>query len=151
MAKHTQADVARAISLFFAVRGVMRTKLAKGKTFDPTTWLRVETMRFIADHDDSRMKDVAEHLSITAPSATSLVGGLVRSGIVTSTAAAKDRRATRLALTKKGETELKTALARGTRALSGLFETLSPRELAAFAATLEHIKNSDVRYAKPGK
>ncbi len=144
-ATHSSHDVARAISLFFAVRGIMRTKLAKGKVCDPSTWLRIETMKFIADHDTPKMKDVADYLSITAPSATSLVGALVKAGFVTNAADRHDRRTARLLLTKKGKAELKAALARGTRLLGGLFAALSSAELAAFARTLERIKMESSR------
>lgn len=137
---HDSGDVAHAISLFFAVRGVMRTKLAKGKKLDPSTWLRVETMKFIAEHDAPKMKDVADHLSITAPSATSLVGGLVKSGLVTSDTGLRDRRTSRLVLTKEGKAELKKAIARGTRILGDLFAVLSETELAAFVRALERIR-----------
>ena len=34
-----QEDVAHAVSLFFAVRRLIRTELAKGKKVDPSTWV----------------------------------------------------------------------------------------------------------------
>ena len=139
---HASRDIARAISLFFAVRGIMRTRLAQGKRLDPSTWLRIETMKFILDHDAPKIKDVADYLSITAPSATSLVGGLVKSGFVAYAADTSDRRTSRLALTSAGKAELKSAIARGTKHLRGLFAALSDKELAAFSAALERIKGS---------
>jgi DNA-binding MarR family transcriptional regulator len=138
--KHTSHDVAKAVSLFFAVRGVIRTKLAKGRRLDPTTWLRIETMKFIADHDKPKMKDIAEYLSITAPSATSLVGGLVKSGFVAHAADSRDKRTSRLTLTLKGSAELKRALVRGGKILGTVFETLSKKELIAFTHALEQIQ-----------
>lgn len=140
---HASSDIARAISLFFAVRGRMRTRLAQGRKLDPSTWLRIETMKFIADHDEPKMKDVADYLSITAPSATSLVGTLVKSGFVTSSAGRSDRRTSRLVLTAKGKTELKSAMTRGTKHLASLFAVLSDAELAAFSASLERIKGTE--------
>jgi len=118
----------------------MRTTLAKGKKVDPSTWLRIETMKFIADHNEPMMKDIADHLSITAPSATSLVNGLVQSKLVTSSTGRHDRRTARLVLTKKGEIELKKAISRGIKQLQELFVVLSGAELAAFTRALERIK-----------
>ncbi len=141
---HASSDIARAISLFFAVRGIMRTKLAQGKKLDPSTWLRIETMKFIADHDEPKMKDVADYLSITAPSATTLVGGLVKSGFVAYAADTSDRRTSRLTLTAAGKVELKGAIARGTKHLRSLFAVLSDKELAAFSAALARIKGSSL-------
>ena len=134
-------DIARAISLFFAVRGRMRTKLAGGTKLDPSSWLRIETMKFIADHTDSKMKDVAEYLSITAPSATSLIRGLVKSGLVAHCTDDRDHRVLRLALTAKGRAELASAIVRGRRRLRGLFAVLSDEELQAFIGALEKIRS----------
>lgn len=139
---HAARDIAQAISLFFAVRGIMRTKFAQGKKLDPSTWLRIETMKFIMDHDAPKMKDVADYLSITAPSATSLVGGLVKSGFVAYAADTSDRRTSRLVLTAKGKAELKSAMTRGTKHLRSLFAVLSDKELAAFSAALACIKGT---------
>ncbi len=120
----------------------MRTTLAKGKKFDPSTWLQIETMKFISDHDKPKMKDLADHLSITAPSATSLVNGLVKSGFVSCATDWRDRRTSRLVLTRKGKAELTSTITRGIKLLGGLFFVLSEAELAAFTRALERIKES---------
>ncbi len=128
------------MSLFFGVRRLIRTELAKGKRVDPSTWVQMETMKFIADHDKPKMKDVADYLSITAPSATSLIRGLVESGLVTHATDTRDKRTARLALTVRGKAELTAATTRNMRVLGGLFSTLSKAELAAFTASLERVK-----------
>ena len=142
--RHNSQEVARVTSLFFAVRRIMRTTLAKDKKLDPSTWLRIETMKFIGEHDESKMKDIADYLSITAPSATSLMSGLVRSGFVMGRTDQHDRRASRLILTAKGKAELKKAIAHGLRVLSPLFSVLSKAELAALTKALERIKRESV-------
>ncbi len=131
----------RAASLFFAVRGVVRTKLAQGKQLDPSAWLRVETLKFIADHDKPSMRDIAAFLSITAPSATSLVGALMREGVVKRSTSRTDRRASELSLTPKGKALLAKKVARGTKLLGEIFSALSPAELAAFSRALERMKD----------
>ncbi len=143
--QHSSADIARALSLFSAVRRIMRSRLAKGMRLDPSTWLQIETMKFICDNEEPKMKDIADYLSITAPSATALVGGLIKCGLVTSSAGQGDRRTSRLVLTKKGKTELKSAISRGIRHLRGLFAALSPSDLSAFSSTLERIKEKSVK------
>ena len=136
---HEREDIARAISRFFAVRGLIRTRLAQGEKFDPSAWLRVETLKFIAHADAPRSKDVADYLSITAPSATSIVAGLVRDGLVVRTRDPHDRRAHRLVLSSKGKRTLERTIARGTALLAGLFAPFSAHELAVFTRTLERI------------
>ncbi|MHB8660552.1 MAG: MarR family winged helix-turn-helix transcriptional regulator [Minisyncoccota bacterium] len=139
---HSPHDVAHAMSLFSAIRRIMRTKLAKGKKLDPSTWVRIETLKFIADYDKPKMKDIANYLSITAPSATSLVGDLMKKELVTSYTDLRDRRTSRLALTKKGKTELKKAVTRGTEILGKLFAALPEEEFTAFTHALEQIKKA---------
>jgi DNA-binding MarR family transcriptional regulator len=141
---HTCEEVAEAVSLFFAVRGVIRTTLAQGKKLDPSAWLKIETMKFIADHDKPKMKDVADYLSITAPSATSLIGGLVKSGLVIGSVGTNDRRTSRLVLTAQGKSELKKTTTRGVQLLGELFTVLSAAELAAFTRALTRIKERNV-------
>jgi DNA-binding MarR family transcriptional regulator len=99
-------------------------------------------MKFIADHTKPKMKDLADYLSITAPSATALINELVKDGFVACTADKSDRRASRLALTMKGKTELKKAITRGMKLLGGLFSGLSKTELTAFTHALEHIRKT---------
>lgn len=142
MNKHTSEDIARAVSLFFAVRCAVRTKLAQGKKLNPTSWLRVETLKFIADHEGLSMRDVADYLSITAPSATSLVSGLIKEGLVTKRVDTRDRRALRLTLSRKGKSFLHKKMARGTVVLGELFAPLSQNELKAFIVALEHIRKN---------
>ncbi|NNM83726.1 winged helix-turn-helix transcriptional regulator [Candidatus Parcubacteria bacterium] len=137
---HAPQEIAHITSLFFAVRQIMRTTLAKDKKIDSSTWLRIETMKFIGMHDRSKMKDIADYLSITAPSATSLVSGLVESGLVMGRTDQHDRRASQLILTAKGKAELRKAIAHGLRLISPLFSVLSKAELAALTRALEKIK-----------
>lgn len=130
----------RAASRFFAVRGVVRTKLAQGKKLDPSAWLYVETLKFISLHKRPSMREVADYLSITAPSATSLVRGLMKDGLVERAVSSLDRRTSELSLTKKGKAELAKTLRRGTKVLAEVFSVLSPKELEAFTAMLERIR-----------
>lgn len=103
----------------------------------------METMRFIMDHDKPKMKDVADYLSIAAPSATSLIQGLVKSGLVALTTDRRDRRASRVALTKKGKSELKKSVIRGTKILGRLFAALSEEELTIFIDLLGRLKAAE--------
>jgi len=96
--KHTSEDIARALSQFFSVRRIIRNRIAKGMKANPSTWLQLETLKFISDNKSVRVKDVAEYLSITAPSVTSLVAGLVRLGFVNRKIDVHDKRTTQLVL-----------------------------------------------------
>ena len=137
---HTSAQITRAATLFFMVRGLVRTKLAQGKRLDPYAWLRIETMVYIRDHAGVPMKDIAAYLSITAPSATSLVNALVKAGYVERHTDPRDKRTSRVYLTRKGQQKLQHAMKHGMEVLGGLFAPLSAKDLAAFTTLLERIK-----------
>ena len=138
-AQHSKDDVIRAVSRFFAVRSLIRTRVAAGRRTDASTWLRLEVLKFIGSHDAPRVKEVAEYLSVTAPSATALVRNLVNRGLVARKADQQDRRSARLVLTRKGERTLAVATERGAAQLEGFFGALSARELERFISYLERI------------
>lgn len=143
--RHQPEKVARAATLFFMVRGTVRQCLAQGKRLDPSAWLHIETMVFIAGRDGPSMREIAEYLSITAPSATSLIGNLANEGLVRRSADVRDRRAHRITLTPKGKRRLAAALKRGKAVFDRLFSSLSPAELDAFIRALERIRSQGER------
>lgn len=136
---HSPEDVARVASLFFAVRGLVRTKLAQGKKLDPYAWLRIETMIHIRDNSGLSMRAIAEHLSITAPSATSLVSSLIKGSLVRRERNKKDARASCIHLTKKGEKLLAMTQTKGRKVLGDVFAPLSPKELTTLNHFLERV------------
>lgn len=136
---HTPEDIARIASLFFGVKGLVRTRLAEGKKLNPSAWLHVETLIYIRDHEGPSMRSVAEYLSITAPSATSLISMLIKNGLVCRKSDTRDARASRIYLTKKGEKFLVTAQAHGRKVLAEVFAALSPKELATLSKLLEKV------------
>src|SRR6185369_1390541 len=139
MTNHTSKDIARVASLFFGVKGLVRTQLAQGKKLNPYAWLHIETMIYIRDNEGPSMRSVAEHLSITAPSATSLVSALIKKGLVRRARDSRDARASRIYLTKKGEKLLVATQTEGRKVLAKVFAPLSPRELATLSRFLERV------------
>ncbi len=62
---------------------------------------QLDIMRFIVDKKNPTMKDIASHLSITAPSATSMVENLYDKKLVNRKSDPKDRRGVRISPTQK--------------------------------------------------
>src|SRR4051812_18248025 len=118
---HSPADVAKAATLFFMLRGLIRSKLAAGKQLDPYSWMRVETLVYIRDHKAPSMTDIAGHLSITAPSATSLINALAKAGLVVRKRDQADKRASRISLTPAGRVFVAKTTKRGIRTIGALF------------------------------
>lgn len=136
---HSGKNIADTASLFFAVRGLVRTRLAQGKKLNPSAWLHIETMIYIRDNKGPSMSAIAEHLSITAPSATSLVSVLVKSGLARRERDTRDARASRISLTKRGEKLLKKTQEQGHAVLAEVFAPLSRAELTKLNALLTRV------------
>ena len=96
-------------------------------------------MIYIRDHEGPSMRAIAEHLSITAPSATSLVSVLIKSGLAKRTRDLRDARASRMYLTKKGEKFLVATQIKGRTVLAEVFAPLTPRELVVLNRLLEKV------------
>ena len=142
--KHSSADIASAATLFFRMRGLVRSRLAKGRKLDPYAWLRIETLVYIRDHRGPSMQDIAEYLSITPPSATSLVASLAKLGLIVRQSNARDKRTVHLYLSKKGEKTLSAAMRHGRAVLGALFAALGPAEFRALTRALARVlKSSD--------
>ncbi|HVU75351.1 MAG TPA: MarR family winged helix-turn-helix transcriptional regulator [Candidatus Paceibacterota bacterium] len=126
--------------LFFVTRQLMRSKVRSAGKTDPNAWMRLETMRFIASVHGATMRDVAQYLRITAPSATSLTAGLIRRKLLKRERDKKDKRIVRLSLAPEGK-KLLAAYERSSHALMHeVFSKLDEhdiRELVRILSTLD--------------
>ncbi len=128
-------------SLFFTTRQIIRQQLPSDGRSDPNTWLRFETLRFISEAQDPTMHDVAHYLRIKAPSATSLVAHLARSGLIARKGEASDKRIVRISLTTRGKREVKGYTARCATTMRKAFSKLNDRELNELVAILRHLRD----------
>jgi DNA-binding MarR family transcriptional regulator len=65
------------------------------------TFPQIETLRFIVENKNPTMKDIAEYLRVSAPSATSAIEHLSHKKLVKRLVDKKDRRTVRITLTPK--------------------------------------------------
>ena len=93
------------ISLIFATRRILHEQLTV-QTGENFSFLQFTTLRFIKEKKPL-MKDVADFLAITPPSATSLITTLAQSDMIRRNADKNDRRIIRLEITVKGEVQMK--------------------------------------------
>lgn len=127
------------ISLLFATRRLIRSRVgARGRAADPYAWLRLEVLRFIAEEKGASMRDLAAYLSVTAPSASSLIARLETDGYVRRQTG-KDRRAVLLYPTAKGARELARAQKENAKALKAVFSPLTRAELSALLKLLRRV------------
>ncbi|MDD3487200.1 MAG: MarR family winged helix-turn-helix transcriptional regulator [Candidatus Moranbacteria bacterium] len=99
--------------------------------------LQIEALRFIRGGGKVLMRDVADYLYITPPSATSLVDDLVKKGLVERLGDPKDRRVTKIFLTIKGKKILEKSLQKKLENFRKRVEILSAKEKEALLKILE--------------
>lgn len=98
----------------------------------------IETLRFVKDANPT-MRDVADYLHVTAPSATSLIETLAKAGFVKRAEDKGDRRVVRITLSQKGKTKLGAAATLRAKALRSIIEKLSLEDQRDLARILEKI------------
>lgn len=127
-------------SLFFDMKQTIRANLPHGQV-DPNAWMRCETLRFIAEIEDPTMREIADHLRITAPSATSLMRKLARLGWIKRSASGSDKRVVRISLTKAGQRELARYRKQAERTMQKVFSKLPERELSNLVQALRRLRD----------
>lgn len=95
------------ITQFFALGRIIKLQLHSQNP--GITLQQVETLRLIHEKQAVTMKDLADFLAITPPSATVIADGLVRPGFLGRRRDPKNRRAVYLHITKKGREHLDKA------------------------------------------
>lgn len=128
-------------TLFFVTRQIIKQWLPpKGKS-DPYMWLRLETLRYIAASNEPTMYDVARHLRIKAPSATSLIAHLAKLGFISRKGEKEDKRVVRIALTAAGKKEVDAYAARSAAMMHKVFSKLDDRELDELLKILGRVRD----------
>ena len=139
----TDTKLQELTTLFFTTRQIIRGELPTTKeSCDPNDWLYSEVLRFIDDTDGPSMHDLAKHLRVKAPSATSLVSHLASQGWIERKGTADDRRVVKLYLTSKGEHRLATYTARSTAMMHRVFSKLSIKELDTLVTILRRVQDT---------
>jgi DNA-binding MarR family transcriptional regulator len=100
------------------------------------TMPQFRVLGYLRRHPRASLNDVAEHLGMTAPSASKLVQKLVAERIVARRVGA-DRRRVCLSLTQNGISALAAARAETRENLANSLKALSQEDLAAVGAALK--------------
>lgn len=127
------------LSLFAQLGRAIRVRMAR---VCPLPLAQCEILAFVAEHQSPTMRDIAKHFAITAPSATSLVEGLVREHMLTRTQDRQDRRAVRVTLTPKGKRTATTLAKRKLAVLGSLITKLNANERGDLERILRRITSN---------
>lgn len=133
-------QISQIVSLIFTVRNLMHDKIAQ-KNNKKTSFLQMITLRFIK-HKKPTMKEIADYLTITAPSATSLVNSLMKDEVIRREEEKEDRRIVRIVITQIGEVSLKKGMECMSEKIKKNLEALNQKEQTELAKILGKLVNS---------
>lgn len=136
-----QPPVQSTIEAFLSLLRVLKSKLSYKNPLMHLPLVQMQTMKFVQEHGQVTMKNVAEFLIITPPSATALVDNLVKLKYIHRFADKKDRRTIHLKLTATGLKILKKAVSEHSRRLQNILRKLNSREQKLFIKLLSKMVN----------
>lgn len=135
----TQAKIEQLISLIFGTTRLIRERTQGSERIDPFSFLRLETLRYVAERDNPSMKKIADYLCVTPPSATSLIESLVKKGQLTRMFDKKDRRIVRLAITPKGTKTIEKGFSMLAKQMKQILDKLDDKEIDDLSSILEKL------------
>jgi DNA-binding MarR family transcriptional regulator len=100
------------------------------------TLVQFRALATLADHGSLRVADLAAELGVNSSTATRMASRLRRKGLVTRTADAADRRATRLEITPAGQGVVRAVTARRQEVISRISRRIAPDRRAAMVEAM---------------
>ncbi len=138
MKKRSTAE--KIISLMFNMgRAIKKHCLASSGRADGLSILQIEALWYIQEGKEVLMKDLASHLFIAPPSATSLADDLVKAKLVKRSEDKEDRRTTAISLTPKGKRALANFLKKRMEKAKKRIDKLTQAEKKSLLAILEKL------------
>jgi len=136
-----QKDSARLAAHMFVIGRLMKEGFQKrtAGAKPVCSLLHLQTLRYVKEHKNPLMSDVAKFLFVTPPAATLLINGLVKEGVLARVIDARDRRAVRLRVTRTGNGVLIRNSREAKNQIAEIFSVLDAKEMATFEAILEKV------------
>ena len=132
-------NIPEIVSLVFVMGQFLKEKMHRKIATGRCSLFEFETMRFVRERERPVMRDIARKFHVSPPTATLLIDGLTKQGMLERLVDSGDRRAVRVALTAKGRRFLDRGMAARVRELEKIFSVLTPTERSHFAALLKKI------------
>jgi len=127
------------ICSIFNAGQVLREKARVESNLTDCSFLHLHTLHYVAENGAANMKEIANFLHITPPSATSVINSLVKRGFIVRVGDEVDRRAIKLQITKTGGELLKNSFARMMGLVKNNVNKLSEAEKKVFLSILNKI------------
>lgn len=139
MAKKNENDL---IALIFTATRLIREQMVGHGKVNPFSLIQFKVLAFVAEKENPTMKDIADFLYITSPSATSIINRLVRAGELERNYDQTDRRIVRLRLTGRGTEALDYGREAAASRMSKVIVNLNEKEIIDFNNILTKIIKS---------
>src|SRR5579875_785200 len=118
---------------------VRRGRARRGESSDGLSLSQYEFLHPLLSSPGLQVSQLADRFGIASATATGILGGLERSGIVTRSRHATDRRAVTITLTEHGRRKVESKRRTLTRQRRKLLDTLEPAERAHTERLLRHL------------
>jgi DNA-binding MarR family transcriptional regulator len=139
-----RSSTEKIISLMFNLgRSINKQYFEENRKEGKLSILQVETLRYIREEKEVLMKDLAKHLFIAPPSATSLVDDLVKAKLLGRVGNKQDRRTTATYLTAKGKRTLKDVLNKKMEKVGKMINKLTAREKKLLLSIFEKLSREN--------
>lgn len=135
-------NLEKLVSMIFTTSRLIRERSGNEQKIDPFSILQLETLRYVDEKENPSMREIADYLCITAPSATSLINTLVKSKRLLRIHDKADRRLVRLAITPKGKESLVIGFKKITKRMQAVLSNLSEKERTNLIMILEKLSQT---------
>jgi len=132
---------AELFQLMFDMGRLMKREMHSGTTHS-VGYLPLETLRYVDEQGKPDMQAVADYLRVAGPSATRLIAGLVKDGMLARVPDPADRRRVLLSVTAAGKRACQASLRERQAAFARVIAPLSAAERAQLARILSIITRS---------
>ena len=132
-------------TLFFTTRQIIRAELPTRGVCDPNEWLYKEVLRFVSQTDGPTMQDIAQHLRVKAPSASSLIAHLADQGWLERKGSAQDRRVVRIYITNSGTKKLALYTKWSLVMMHKVFAKLTDAEIKTLVSLLRRVQDTHTK------
>jgi DNA-binding MarR family transcriptional regulator len=130
------------ISLIFNANRLIREGMGKHGNVDPFSLAQFKVLTLVFEKGSPTMKEIADSLYITSPSATSIINHLVTEKELQRVFDKEDRRIVRLTLTAKGKKTLIIRRKEAAERMNKIIEPLNEKEKNQLASIFTKIINS---------
>ena len=133
------AALERIIDLTFRLSRIMRQRSLSLKVGSGLNVMQLHMLAWIGERKGVTMKEIADHLKISSPSATVFIARLVRMGLLLRYTDPFNRKLVRLALSAKGIAICKKTMSHGNRTMKDIFSLLSAFDQKELSRILDNL------------